>query len=81
MDHARLKAEFGDRLSFWGGIGMQRLLPLGTPDEVRQGVRETFQNLGGSGGWVCAAVHTLTDDIPIENVIAMLEAGRECRYP
>jgi uroporphyrinogen decarboxylase len=80
MDHARLKAEFGDRLSFWGGIGMQHLLPHGTPDEVRQGVRAAFETLGKGGGWVCAAVHTFTEDVPPENIIAMLEEGRECAY-
>ncbi len=80
MDHALLKAEYGEQLSFWGGIGMQRLLPLGTPGEVRQGVKETFRSLGKDGGWVCAAVHTFTEDVPPENIIAMLEAGRECRY-
>lgn len=80
MDHARLKAEFGERLSFWGGIGMQHILPHGTPEEVRQAVRDTFHKLGRGGGWVCAAVHTFTEDVPVENIIAMLEEGKECRY-
>jgi uroporphyrinogen decarboxylase len=80
MDHARLKAEFGDRLSFWGGIGMQHVLPHGTPQEVEAVVKETFSNLGPNGGWVLAAVHTFTEDIPPENIIAMLEAGKNCTY-
>ncbi len=80
MDHARLKAEFGERMSFWGGIGMQYVLPHGSVQEVEQAVKDTFRNLGKDGGWVLAAVHTFTDDVPPENIIAMYEAGKNCRY-
>ena len=34
-DTAALKSEFGERISFWGSIDTERVLPFGTPDDVR----------------------------------------------
>ncbi|MGC8794011.1 MAG: uroporphyrinogen decarboxylase family protein [Bryobacteraceae bacterium] len=80
MDPERLKREFGDRIAFWGGIDSQRLLPHGSPDQVRAEVRRMFQIMGPGGGWVLAAVHNIQPDVPPENVIAMFEEGRRCVY-
>ncbi len=80
MDPERLKSEFGDRIAFWGGIDSQRLLPGGSPEEVRAEVRRLFSFMGKGGGWVLAAVHNIQPDVPPENVLAMFEAGRQCVY-
>lgn len=80
MEPERLKREFGDRISFWGGIDSQHLLPTGTPQEVAAGVRRMFEIMGPGGGWVLAAVHNIQPDVPPENVIAMFEEGRRCVY-
>jgi len=80
MEPERLKREFGNRIAFWGAIDSQRLLPQGTAEEVRAEVRRLFHILGRGGGWVLAAVHNIQPDVPPENVLAMFEAGRECRY-
>ena len=81
-DTARLKREFGDRLSFCGGIDTQRVMPRGTPDDVRREVRRRIGDLAPGGGYVAAAVHCLQPDVPPENIVAMCEevtvAGR---YP
>jgi len=77
MAPATLKARFGGRMAFWGGIDTQWLMPQGTPDDVRQGVREMLRIMGRAGGYVLAAVHNIQDDVPPENVWAMLdEAAR-----
>jgi uroporphyrinogen decarboxylase len=76
----RLKREFGGRIAFWGGLDTQHVLPHGTADEVRAEVRRMFSILGPGGGYVLAAVHNIQPDVPPENVLAMFEAGRECRY-
>ncbi len=74
MSAANLYAHFRGRMAFWGGIDSQRLLPRGTPDEVRQAVRETLAAMHSlEGGHVLAAVHNVQDDVPPENVWAMLE--------
>jgi uroporphyrinogen decarboxylase len=72
-DTARLKREFGDRLSFCGAIDTQQILPYGTPDDVRREVRQRIRDLAPGGGYVCAAVHCIQPDVPPENVCAMLE--------
>ncbi len=76
MDTARLKQEFGDRLSFWGGIDTVTVLPHATPDEVAGEVRRRIQDLAPGGGYVLAGVHNLQPDVPPENILAMAEAGR-----
>jgi uroporphyrinogen decarboxylase len=80
MEPERLKREFGGRIAFWGGIDSQRVLPFGTPDNVRAEVRRMFGIMGAGGGYVLAAVHNIQPDVPPENVVALFEAGRECRY-
>jgi uroporphyrinogen decarboxylase len=81
-DTARLKREFGDRLAFCGAIDTQRVLPHGTPDDVRREVRRRIRDLGPGGGYILAPVHCIQPDVPPENVLAMLaEAQRAGRYP
>jgi uroporphyrinogen decarboxylase len=72
-DTARLKREFGDRISFCGGIDTQRVMPFGTPDEVRAEVRRRIRDLAPGGGYVAAAVHCIQPDVPLDNVLAMCE--------
>ena len=78
MEPERLKAAFGDRLSFWGGIDTQKILPLGSPDEVRQEVRRIIDILGKDGGYVLNSVHNIQPDVPPENVVAMFDEA--CAY-
>lgn len=80
MEPVRLKQEFGGRIAFWGGIDSQRILPCGTPDEVRTEVQRMFGILGEGGGYVLAGVHNIQPDVPPANLLAMFDAGRECRY-
>jgi uroporphyrinogen decarboxylase len=81
MQPERLKSLFGERMTFHGGIGLQRLLPHGTPAEIAVGVRETARILGRDGGYILAPGHTVPDDVSAENVIAMLEAAKDLHYP
>jgi len=83
MNPAELKAEFGQRLTFWGGgVDTQRTLPFGTPDEVRREVRERIKSFGVGGGFVFAAVHNIQACTPVDNILAMFETVREWgRYP
>ncbi len=76
-DTARLKREFGADICFWGGIDTHRILPCGSPEEVRAEVRRRIRDLSESGGYVLAAVHDLQEDVPPENIVAMAEATRE----
>ena len=71
---AVIKETYGDRLAFCGGLGVQSVLPFGTPDEVRAHVRETIDTLGRGGGLIIGPSHVLERDTPIENIFAMVEA-------
>ena len=78
MEPERLKREFGDRLVFWGGgCDTQQMLPHGTPDEIREHVRRNIEVFGAGGGFVFTQVHNVQQDVPVENVEAMLEAAYE----
>ena len=74
MEPARLKAEFGRDLVFWGGVDLQRLLPYGTPAEVRMAVRELVVCLGRDGGFVVSAANIIQPDVPPQNLWAMARA-------
>jgi uroporphyrinogen decarboxylase len=81
-DTAKLKAEFGDKLVFWGAIDTHRVLPYGTPDDVRAEVRQRISDLGPGGGYVVCSVHNIQSEVPAENVVAMFDAVNEYgRYP
>ena len=73
MDPADLKQRFGSRLSFWGGIDTQRLLPHAAANEVRENVRGMMKTLGDGGGYVLSAVHNIQPDVPAANVVAMFD--------
>ena len=75
-DTAALKARFGDRLTFWGGIDTQRILPGGSVTEVEAEVRRCIHDLGPGGGFIVASVHNIQPDVPPENIVAMAEATR-----
>jgi uroporphyrinogen decarboxylase len=75
-DTKRLKREFGNRIAFWGAIDTHRVLPFGSPQEVREEVRRRIETLAPGGGYVLASVHNLQAEVPPENVCAMFEEAK-----
>ena len=81
-DLPSLKKRFGNNIVFCGGIDTHRVLPYGSIEEVREEVRRVIQILGPGGGCMIGAVHTVMDDVPPENVLAMVDAVEEFgHYP
>jgi len=74
VDHRWVKDTYGDKISFAGGIGVQSILPFGTPQQVREHTREVIETLGANGGLLIAPAHLIEADVPLENVLAMVEA-------
>jgi hypothetical protein len=80
MDPEALKLKYGDRFTFWGGgVDTQRVLPFGTPEEVRSMVRERIRTLGRDGGFVFNTIHNLQAGVPTANLLALYEAVAEYR--
>jgi uroporphyrinogen decarboxylase len=80
MDPAQVKEEFGDRLSFFGTISLQKTMPFGTPDDVRAEVKTRMETIGRNGGLLLAPSHVLQPDTPWENIVAFFEAIDEFGY-
>lgn len=74
---AELKKRFGERLVFCGAIDTQRVLPFGTADEVQAEVKRVIDHLGIGGGYLLASVHTIPNETPPENILAMADAALE----
>lgn len=79
MDPARLKREFGARLSFQGGVSVQRTLPFGAPADVRAEVEHLVCTLGRGGGYILGPAHSIQAGTPPENVVAMFETAAVVR--
>jgi uroporphyrinogen decarboxylase len=77
MDTKRLKEEYGQDITFWGGIDTQHVLPFGTPEEVRDEVKRRIDDLAPDGGFFLAAVHNIQALVPPENIVAMFETALE----
>jgi uroporphyrinogen decarboxylase len=81
-DLPSLKKRHGNNIVFCGGIDTHRVLPYGSPAEVRQEVKRVIDILGPGGGCMIGAVHTVMNDVPPENVLAMVDAVEEFgHYP
>lgn len=80
MDPASLKQRWGEQLVFWGaGVDTQYVLPFGTPEEVRQHVRDNVEIMGDGGGFVFCAVHNIQATVPTENLLALVEGLETAR--
>jgi uroporphyrinogen decarboxylase len=75
MDRGELKRRFGERIVFHGGVDTQWVLPRGSTEDVRREVSECRKALGAGGGYVLAPAHNVQDDVPPENVMALVEAA------
>ena len=80
MQPERLKREFGQALTFWGGgIDTRSILNRGTPAQVKDDVRLNVEILAPGGGFVFNTIHNILPDVPPGNIVAMFEALDEYR--
>ncbi|MBS3792976.1 MAG: uroporphyrinogen decarboxylase family protein [Candidatus Bipolaricaulota bacterium] len=77
MDLADIKSNYGDKLGFFGGVDIQRVLPNASPDEVRNHIKGCIKDGARGGGYLLAPAHNIQPDTPVENIIAMFEAVKE----
>jgi hypothetical protein len=80
MDPKKLKKEFGKDIVFWGGgVDTQKTLPFLKPEDVKREVRKLIEIFSPGGGFVFSSIHNIQQNVPIENIIAMIEVLQEYR--
>jgi uroporphyrinogen decarboxylase len=77
MDIYAVKREWGDRLTFWGGLGAQSVIPFGTPADIHDEIRKMKQELSRGGGFILAPAKEPPEETPAENLAALLESFTE----
>jgi len=77
MERERLKALYGDRVIFHGAVENQKVLPFGTPADVRKETETCMRTLGQGGGYITASCHNLQPNTPLENILAMYDTVHE----
>ena len=77
MEPERLKRDYGEAFTFWGGIDEQNVLTQGTPDDVARHVREVAAVMGQGGRYVIAPSHNIQSDVPPENVVQLYRTAAE----
>lgn len=75
-DITEFKKKFGNKITFFGGISTQCILPFKTPEEVKAEMHRVMDILGKDGGYILAPTHAMPADIPPENVIAFMEVAK-----
>lgn len=77
MDFEKIFKQYGDQLAFCGTIGTQTVMPFGTPDDVKKKVKENLDIVGAKGGLIVSPTHILEPEVPLENIVAYIEACKE----
>lgn len=73
MNPYELKDRFGERITFWGGLGSQSIIPHGTPQELREEIRRLAAHMRRGGGYILAGAKALQPETPTENAAAVFE--------
>ncbi len=81
MEAEVIAARWGERLCFCGGLDIQEILPRGSVEEVRQECARLIRTLGRGGGYILGPAHAVQVDVPIENVLAIVEAVQKTPPP
>lgn len=76
-DQAGIKKKYGNDIAFIGGFDVQRLLPRGQVEDVREGVFNVMKNLAVGGGYIFSPSHYILADVPVQNIFAMFEAQKD----
>ncbi|MFC1718500.1 uroporphyrinogen decarboxylase family protein [Candidatus Poribacteria bacterium] len=74
MDPYELKRKYGNKITLWGGLGSQSIIPFGTPEGLRTEIRKLCTEMGRGGGYILSTTKGVMHDTPPENAIAVYEA-------
>jgi len=74
MEPFGLKTRWGDKITFWGCLGSQSIIPFGTPNELKSMIKKLCTVMGENGGYIISPAKPLQPETPVENAVAILEA-------
>lgn len=74
MNFEALFNEYGKRLSFSGTLGTQTLMPFGTPEDIKNEIKNRLDFVGPKGGLLICPTHVLEPEVPVENIVAFIDA-------
>lgn len=76
MDIWKLREQFRGRMAYWGGLSVQQTMPRGSTDDVRRETQTLLKQMAPGGGYILSPAHSVTGDIPIENIEAFLDVAK-----
>ena len=80
MDVYKAKRQYGDKITFFGALGVQNTINFGTPDQIREEIRRLRRELGKGGGFILAPCKHIDRVVPAENLAAIYETFIEENY-
>jgi uroporphyrinogen-III decarboxylase len=79
MDLRSLKEQYGSKLSFWGGVGVEKLI-VGTQEDVRNDVRRAMRYGAPNGGFILGPSHSIAYGVKYDNFMSMLDEHDKLKY-
>jgi uroporphyrinogen decarboxylase len=77
MDPAKVKKLYGDKLTFWGTVDIQEVLPFGSVEDVVNEVKLRLRTVGPGGGFIISPAHNIQSQVPLENILAFYDAAKK----
>ena len=81
MNPVKIKEIYGEKITLWGALDEQEILPFAKPEKVREETKYLKKILGKSGGFILSPTHHVQDDTPIENLLVFYEEAINCDNP
>ncbi len=76
MDIWKVREKYRGKITFWGGLSIQKTLPMGSPGDVRNETIRLIRDMAPGGGYILAPSHAITGDVPVENIMEFLRVVR-----
>jgi len=77
MNPSQFKKRFGKNLTMYGTLDIQNIMPFGTPDDVRNEVKNLITDCAPGGGFILSPAHHVQSDTSIANIEAFYQAARD----
>jgi uroporphyrinogen decarboxylase len=75
MDTEKLKLKYGNKISFWGSVDTQKVLPFKNTLDVENEVKKRITDLSKGGGFLFAPCHDIQANTPPQNIITMFKTA------